>query len=424
MPATVPNGGTYTLEIDTGFDVGSFRLDDPAKGVLDNTDYLLGPTTTFADVTEYVKRIDYRRGRHRPTDQFGAGTMTVVIDDELAGGALSPYDIGSPYYDPNNNQPGIAPMRAIRLLRGTEYLFTGIINTFDYQFEMSGDNTVILQCVDGFYQLSQAVLDEWNVTSETSGQRIDSMLDLPEIDLFPGALRDIDPGTVNLGHDAAYTVPAGTNALVYAQQINQTSEFGRLFMAANGVLTFQPRIGTTLSGPVINFSDTNPLQAKYNDIQIEFDASNVVNRAVVTGLDGDTGIADDLPSQAQYFIQTNSITNSLLHEQTELDDAALYLIKGQPEPRFTSVQTAFLMLTNTQRDQAAAIDIGDTISVAKTVTGVGTIAEELSVEGIDGTITFDTGHTVRFWTAPTTVVYELILDDPVYGVLDAGNVLG
>lgn len=424
MPATVPNGGTYTLEIDTGFDIGSFRLDDPVKGVLDNTDYLLGPTTTFADVTEYVKRIDYRRGRHRPTDQFGAGTMTVVIDDELAGGALSPYDVGSPYYDPDNNQPGIAPMRAIRLKRGTEYLFTGIINTFDYQFEMSGDNTVILQCVDGFYQLSQAVLAEWNVTPETSGQRIDSMLDLPEVNLFPGALRDIDPGTVNLGHDAAYTVPAGTNALVYAQQINQTAEFGRLFMAADGVLTFQKRIGVTLSGPVIEFSDVNPLQAKYNDIQIEFDASNVVNRAVVTALDGDTGLADDLASQAQYFIQTTSITNSLLHEQTELDDAALYLINGQPSPRFTSVQTAFLMLTNGQRDAVAAVDIGDTISVSKTVTGVGSIAEELSVEGIDGTITFDTGHTVRFWTSPTTVAYELILDDPIYGVLDANNVLG
>lgn len=424
MPATVPNGGTYTLEIDTGFDFDSFRLDNATKGVLDNTTYTLGPNSTFADVTEYVKRIDYRRGRHRPTDQFGAGTMTVIIDDELAGGALSPYDPGSPYYDPDNNQPGIAPMRAIRLKRDTDLLFVGVINNYDYQFEMSGDNTIILQCVDGFYQMSQAVLDEWNVVAETSGQRLASLLDLPEVDLFPGALRNIDTGTVNLGHAAAYTVPAGTNALVYAQQINSTAEFGRIFMARDGVFTFQPRIGNTLSGPVIQFSDTNPLQAKYNDIQIEFDASNVVNRAVVTGLDGDTATSQDLASQATYFIQTTAITNSLLHEQTEIDDAAAYLIEGQPSPRFTSVQSPFLMLTNSQRTAAATVDIGDTISVSKTVTGVGSIAEELSVEGIDGTITFDTGHTIRFWTSPTTVVYELILDDPVYGVLDADNGLG
>jgi hypothetical protein len=29
-----------------------------------------------------------------------------------------------------------------------------------------------------------------------------------------------------------------------------------------------------------------------------------------------------------------------------------------------------------------------------------------------------------YFTAPTTIVYELILDDAVYGILDAGNVLG
>lgn len=423
MPATVVNSGTYTLEIDTGFDYLAFTLDDPLKGILDNTTYVLGPTQTFADVTTFVKRIDYRRGRHRPTDQFSAGTMTVVLDDELAGGALSPYDVGSPYYDPANNQPGIAPMRAIRLKRDSTYIFTGIINNFDYQFEMSGDNTVVLQCVDGFYQLSQAVLDQWNVDPETSGERLESLLDLPEVDLFPGALRDIDPGTVNLGHDSAYTVPAGTNALSYAQQINGTAEFGRLFMAADGVFTFQPRTGATLSGPVIEFSDTNPLQAKYNDVQIEFDASNVVNRAVVTGLDGDIGLAEDLASQAAYFIQTQNIGNSLLHDQNELDDAATYLLQGTPEPRYTSVQTEFLMLTNTQKTAAASVDIGDTIYVSKQVTGVGSIAEELSVEGIDGSIQFDRGHIIRYWTAPTTVVYILTLDDPNYGILDQ-NVLG
>jgi hypothetical protein len=277
--------------------------------------------------------------------------------------------------------------------------------------------------VDGFYQLSQAVLNQWNVTAETSGERLESLLDLPEVNLFPGALRDIDPGTVNLGHDSAYTVPAGTNALTYAQQINYTSEFGRLFMAAGGVLTFQPRIGSTLSSPVIEFSDTNPLQAKYNDVQIEFDASNVVNRAVVTGLDGDIGLAEDLASQASYFIQGRNIGNSLLHDQNELDDAATYLLQGIPEPRYTSVQTEFLMLTNTQKTAAVSVDIGDTIYVSKQVTGVGSIAEELSVEGIDGSIQFDRGHTIRFWTAPTTVVYIMTLDDPNYGILNV-NVLG
>ncbi len=29
-----------------------------------------------------------------------------------------------------------------------------------------------------------------------------------------------------------------------------------------------------------------------------------------------------------------------------------------------------------------------------------------------------------YFTSPTTIVYELILDDPIYGELDALNVLG
>jgi hypothetical protein len=49
--STVVQSGNYTLELDTGFDVNSFRLDDTTKGVLNNTTYLLGPSTQFADIT-------------------------------------------------------------------------------------------------------------------------------------------------------------------------------------------------------------------------------------------------------------------------------------------------------------------------------------------------------------------------------------
>jgi len=37
---------------------------------------------------------------------------------------------------------------------------------------------------------------------------------------------------------------------------------------------------------------------------------------------------------------------------------------------------------------------------------------------------FSTGHRVLYSTAPTTIVYELILDDAVYGTIDSTNVLG
>ena len=423
MATPVVQSGDYLIELDTGFIVDGFTLDDVTKGVLNNSDYVLDGTTQFADITQWCQRVTYRRGRRLDTDQFGPGTMTVVLDDTLAGGILSPYDTSSPYYDVANNEPGLAPLRVIRLSRQGTYLFVGNVVNYDYQFQLGGSNIVNILAADGFYKLAQCYLDEWNVTTETSGERLESLLDLPEVALFPGALRNIATGTVNLGHDAAFTVPVGTNALQYAQQINQTAEFGRLFMDRTGVFTFQERIGTTLSAPVVEFDDQNTHLA-YNDLEIEFDASHVVNRASVTSLDGDTGTDNDLASQSTYFIQTRAITSSLLHDQGELDTAAAYLLVPDPSPRFTSVATNFALLTSLQRDAVALVDIGDTITIEKDVLGFGPLAEELAVEGIDAVIDFAQGHTVRFYTSPTTVVFQLILDDPVYGVLDSTNVLG
>jgi hypothetical protein len=252
------------------------------------------------------------------------------------------------------------------------------------------------------------------------------VLDLPEVD-FPLADRDIATGTVELGHDAAYTVPAGTNVLQYISQINSTAEFGRLFMSADGKLTFQNRVGNTVSASVADFHDDGT-NIPYNGVGISFEADAVINRAVVTGLDGKTATAEDLASIATYFIQTASITNSLLHEQDEIDNAAAYLLNPNPEARFTSVETAFLSLTDAQRDTVAIVDIGDTVTIEKTFpTGPTTttqLAQELSVEGVEHYLDFVSGHRMLISTAPTTIVFELILDDPIYGTLDQENVLG
>jgi hypothetical protein len=52
------------------------------------------------------------------------------------------------------------------------------------------------------------------------------------------------------------------------------------------------------------------------------------------------------------------------------------------------------------------------------------VSEELSIEGIEADIDYLGGHRVTFYTSPTTIVYQLILDDATYGVLDDLNVLG
>ena len=424
----VLDSGNYDLQIATGFLVDAFTLDDTLRGVLDDPLYVLDGTTEFASVIESTTNIAVRRGRKDIGDQFNAGTLTCTILD--VDGVFNPFDDQSPFYNTPDSQPGLAPMRKVRFMRYDdsnveELLFTGYVINYDYNFGLGEIDTVTVYCADQFYLLAQTYLNDLNVDPETSGERIETILNLPEV-AFPLLARDISTGTVNLGHNAAYNIEAGTNALQYITQINETSEFGRLFMSRAGVMTFQDRIGNTLSAPVADFHDDGT-GIPYTGCGISFQADAVVNRAVVTGLNGNTATAEDSASIAQYFIQTTSITDSLLHVQGEIDTAAFYLLFPQPEPRYTSVETTFLALTDPQKDTLAVVEIGDTITVEKTFqTGATTmqLAQELSVEGVEHYLDFQSGHRVAYFTSPTTVVYELILDDPTYGTIDALNVLG
>jgi hypothetical protein len=389
---------------------------------------VLDGTTEFANVMDSTVSVNVRRGRRDAGDQFSAGTMTFTIQDVT--GVFNPFDQNSPFWDTPQAKPGLAPLREVRLIRYDntdvpESLFSGYVVNYNYNFALGGLDTVTVYCADQFYLLAQTFLDRFNVDPETSGERIETVLDLPEVD-FPAGARNIATGTVDLGSVGAYTVPEGTNVLQYLTQINETAEFGRLFMSRAGVLTFQNRIGNTLSAPVASFHDDGT-NFPYDGVGISFEADSVVNRAVVSGLSGSSHTATDPASIATYFIQTTSITDSLLHNAGQIQAAAEYLLNPEPEPRYTSVATKYLMLTTAQKDTLATIDIGDTISVEKSFTsGTGTtqLAQELSVEGIEHRLDFSTGHSVLYSTAPTTIVYELILDDAIYGVLDAENVLG
>jgi hypothetical protein len=72
----------------------------------------------------------------------------------------------------------------------------------------------------------------------------------------------------------------------------------------------------------------------------------------------------------------------------------------------------------------ASVDIGDTVQITATLPGTATnVTQKLSVEGIEGVIELRRGHTIRFYTSPTIVVYLLLLDQAVYGKLDSDNVL-
>ena len=430
MSASVIQSGEYLLEIDTGWDSSSFQLDSATKGVLNNTTYLLGPSTEFADVTDGVLDVSITRGRRDIGDQFVPGIMSFTLNDQLADGAFNPFNTDSPTYDPLNNEPGIAPMRRVRFYRynslGTaESLFQGFIVTYDYQFNLDGNDLVAVQAIDDQYLLSQAFLDEWNVDEEIASTRVTNLLALPEVDAFQGVgQQSIETSAITLGGDSAYTVPSGSNAQGYLNDI-MAAEQGRAFVDRSGKFVFQKRLGPTLAGATVEFGDNDPAHTPYDSVSINFGADKVINRASVTH-QGATGpeTVDDLASQSKYFIQAVAYTESLVHNNTAALALANYLIQGEPTATLTSVNTGFQMLSTAERDNVATLEIGDTISVEKTITTTATttsvIAQESFVEGIEHRISYSQPHQVTIYTSPTTVYQLFILDsstlDTIYAL--------
>lgn len=424
--AVVNGGPGYDLLVDVGFLIDGFVLDDATKGVLDNTTYVLDGTTSFASVIDGTTSIRVKRGRQDTTDAFPVGTMTFVLDDTRADGVFNPFDnsTSNPYYDQAQGIPGLAPGRAVKLLRednsaNLEELFVGFIVNYDLNFALGGRTSVTVLCADNSYRLAQTSIAAHTPSAQTTADRIAAILNRAEVDYPTGAARNIATGGQTLG---AYAIAEGTNVKSYFDQIQQTAEYGRVFISRDGVLTTDNRIGSTLSNPSVVFSDTGT-DTPYSDLSISFDADQIVNRVRVTPVGGTTETAEDTASQDAYFIKTVDISNSLLSTQAAADTLADYLLEPEPEARFTAVETPFRRLTTAQRDTVAIVDIGDTIEITRTIpfgNSTTTITQELSVEGIEHQINISEGHTMRFYTAPSTIVIELVLDS---GILDQ-DVLG
>jgi hypothetical protein len=430
---TIPNAGTYDLLIDTGFLVDAFTLDNPVRGILDDPNYVLDGTSNFASVADGTLNVSMRRGRKDENDAITNGTMTFTLNDTLADGVFNPFDDdpSNPYYDLAQGIPGLAPGREVQLIRydstnTPESLFVGYIVDYDYKFTLGGLDTVTVFCVDKMYRLAQTFIPGQNPNKEFTGARINWVLDLPEVDYPTGSARNIAAGTVELGGSSQYAIQDGQNVKAYLDQIMYSAERGRIFIDREGVLVSQNRVGQTLGPSVLDFRDDGT-GTPYRDLSIAFRAEDIINLVEVSTRGSHTGVASDLTSQATYFIKTLFITNSLLESNTAAGDLATYLLYPEPLARFDAVETWFGSLTASDRDDAAIIDLGAYITIEKQILIGGSpspFGQDLTVEGIEHRIDFNRGHTVRYYTSPATVVYELILDDPLYGTLDTVNVLG
>lgn len=416
MPSNIVTGGTLTVELDVGFGDG-FTLDDVQQGVLDGTTYVLDGVDQFSEIT--VQSVNFFRGKKRTLDSIAPGRATIVAIDKTR--AFDPYNEASIYWDEFDDTPGLSPLRQIRITRNSTIIFRGRVVDFTYDYVGPKKiPTVTIIAADDLFILANSFLNAFTPSAELSSARVTNILDRTEVG-WSASLRDITTGTTTLGN---YAISEGTNALEYLRQVDE-AERGRLFVrTSDGDLVFEPRIGNTLSGPSVSFADDGT-GTPYREVFVDFTVDDVLNRVTVQRTGGTAQTATDSTSIGLYFTQAETITNSLLSTDAQALDLANYLLDGSPEPRFSGVVSFFGSLTTGQKNAVAAVEIGDTISVKRTFTSGSplTVTEELAVEGIEHRIN-TRGETVTLYTSPTNIVYALLLDDALYGLLDSTNALG
>jgi hypothetical protein len=416
---------------------------------IDNTSVYRIPVTSGKTylATAYVKNVSGNRTLRMRARTFSSATTLTDIDNVISNTTtnsswteLSVFvtpSTGSSWLDLIFQTPStgsIGDSFVVDAVSVYEYLdagveeplFTGFVVNYDYQFTLGGLDTVTVFCVDNMYRLAQTFITGHNPTKEFTGARINAILDRTGVNYPTGAARNIATGTVELGGGGSYAIAEGTNVKAYFDFITYSAERGRIFIDRDGVLVSQDRIGAVKGAPDLYFKDDGT-GAKYNDLEISFQAEDIINRVAITPAGGTQQLANDTASQTEFFIKALYIDGSLLHDNTAALDLANYLLEPNAEPRFTSVATFYGTLTTSQRDSAAILDIGDYIAIQKSILVGGSptqLAQDLTVEGIEHRIDFARGHTSRYFTAVATVIYDLILDDPVYGIMDSFNVLG
>ena len=415
MAATLCTGGSYLLELGTGFDAQAFELD---VSELDGTQVLDGDGEDFQDITEYVQNINISRGRKQPLDAFGPGTMIVSMDQTNNNRELDAFNTSSIYYNTSTDQPGLGPLRPIRLSRDGEYLFTGKVTSYRQQYVLGGLTKYTVAAADDIYTLSQAELPETATSQQSSSARLSAVLALIP---YTGTTTITGTPTATLG---AFDIGQDTNANSYVNRINQ-AEQGRIFCDREGTLIFQPRIGQTLEPVTVTFNDTGT-GTKYDTLGVEFDQQAITNSATVTIESGGTPqTSTNSASISEYFKQSVSINDSLLSDNAQALTLSDYLLDPIPEPRFTSMSSTFAALTNLQKDALATMEIGGSVTLTKTFpNGTPTaVTQALAVEGINHNINVATGHRVTLYSSQTVVLNALVLDDITYGELDSLNAL-
>lgn len=385
-------------------DTPYFRLDDPVKGKLNNTSYrLAGPI--WIDITSKVAAVNIKRGKNRELERYNAGNASIVLHNEDR--TFDPLNTSSPYVG------NIIPRRAVRVSTSGYTQFTGVIEDWNLDYDVSGKSTASIIAADAFTLIAQQSLTAGTATTQTTGERINAVLSMPSV-AWPLTQRNIDTGSSQVGADV-WT--ATDNALSYMQSV-EASEQGQLFMDRNGYVRFVNGAVTPTSGLAsVLFTDEGD-GIPYTSATISYGTELLYNSVTVTA-PGYTAQANNTESQALYGITTTDV-DTLLSTANAVTSLSQYWVAkyGEPEYRFQDLVVSLDGLTGEQAISALNIELGDIVRVTFTPNGIGdAISRYAQVNKIEHSIGTDR-HEVTYGFGSLQFAF-LVLDDSGFGILDS-----
>jgi hypothetical protein len=402
------------IQVEIGFDLGDntpvgFKLDDPVKGVLNNTEFILAGTL-FYDISDRVQNVTTRRGKSEALDRIDAGLSSVTLNNTDR--------LFDPLYEEGLFYTQLVPRREVRIKANDEPVFFGYVEDFDLDYAPGNRATVRIDLADAFGALANARIDELDPPSELAGARINRVLDLPEVN-WPAPLREIDTGNTLM----LDTTADGAPVLEYLQTVTD-SEFGTLFISKDGDIVFKERNAATTAPDLIFSDDPTPsdsIKIPFSAVRAIYGSENLFTRINLANTDiiPEEVLIENEASSGLYGVRTYSASNLLVQEPDELEDLANLLLVTYQEPlyRFESVTVVLDKLDETQTQSVLDLEIGDIVQVRFQPSGIPP-AIELPARIIG--ISHNWEPTLRrvSFTLETLNLGIFVLDSPLLGQLD------
>jgi hypothetical protein len=385
------------------------------SGILD-VNILEDSAAIIVDVSNQINYIQTQRGRNALADQFQTGTLTLRIVDQ--NGDFNPTNPSSPY------SPDLTPMKKVQITAtygATTYpIFSGFITS--YVNTQPKDATEVayttIQAVDAFRLAQNAQIS--TVTGATagnlSGTRINQILD--EID-WPASMRDVDAGLTTMQAD-----PGTPRTSLDAMQTVATSEYGALYVDADGEFVFQDRsvtVGSIAATPTVFADDGSGID--YKNVAWILNDTLIFNKATITRSGGTAQVATNQASIDKYFLHSYFLDGLLMQTDAVADDYARAYVASRAE---TSIRCDAIELDlytpnyNSGIIAALELEFFDPITVKTTQPGGSVLEKTLQIFGVRNFITPGSFRVV--FTTLEPVIDGFIIGNANYGVLDQ-NVL-